>query len=172
MDAAETRSIRDNELTGPHDCCPWIPRCTGPTACRATGDTPSPTHGVPIVAHLHGGHTEYQFDGNPEFFFSPGYGARSAVGMFERIHYKFSMKTTARRQPVVPRPRPGHYPVERLCRYWPAFISCATTIDTGQAGQPAGPAGLALRKGLCHPGPHVPGHRRAVLSRLPRRSVL
>lgn len=27
--------------------------------------------GVPIVPHLHGGHTDYQFDGNPEFFFSP-----------------------------------------------------------------------------------------------------
>ena len=29
--------------------------------------------GVPMVAHLHGGHTDFQFDGNPEFFFSPGY---------------------------------------------------------------------------------------------------
>jgi spore coat protein A, manganese oxidase len=30
--------------------------------------------GVPIVSHLHGGHTDFQFDGNPEFFFSPGWG--------------------------------------------------------------------------------------------------
>ena len=29
--------------------------------------------GVPIVPHVHGGHTDYQFDGNPEFFFSPGF---------------------------------------------------------------------------------------------------
>jgi len=29
--------------------------------------------GVPIVAHLHGGHTDFQYDGNPEFFFSPKY---------------------------------------------------------------------------------------------------
>jgi FtsP/CotA-like multicopper oxidase with cupredoxin domain len=29
--------------------------------------------GVPIVTHLHGGHTDYQFDGNPEFFWSPDY---------------------------------------------------------------------------------------------------
>ena len=29
--------------------------------------------GVPIVAHVHGGHSDFQFDGNPEFFFSPGY---------------------------------------------------------------------------------------------------
>jgi hypothetical protein len=26
--------------------------------------------GVPISPHLHGGHTDYRFDGNPEFFFS------------------------------------------------------------------------------------------------------
>ncbi len=31
------------------------------------------TDGVPIVAHVHGGHTDFQFDGNPEFFFSPGW---------------------------------------------------------------------------------------------------
>jgi FtsP/CotA-like multicopper oxidase with cupredoxin domain len=30
-------------------------------------------NGVPIVSHLHGGHSDFQFDGNPEFFFSPGY---------------------------------------------------------------------------------------------------
>jgi FtsP/CotA-like multicopper oxidase with cupredoxin domain len=28
--------------------------------------------GVPIVTHLHGGHTDFQFDGNPEFFYNPG----------------------------------------------------------------------------------------------------
>jgi spore coat protein A len=28
-------------------------------------------HGIPIITHLHGGHTDYQFDGNPEFFYSP-----------------------------------------------------------------------------------------------------
>jgi FtsP/CotA-like multicopper oxidase with cupredoxin domain len=27
--------------------------------------------GVPISIHLHGGHNDFQFDGNPEFFFSP-----------------------------------------------------------------------------------------------------
>ena len=32
--------------------------------------------GVPIVAHVHGGHTDFQFDGNPEFFFSPNYSIR------------------------------------------------------------------------------------------------
>ena len=28
--------------------------------------------GVPTIAHLHGGHTDFQYDGNPEFFFNPG----------------------------------------------------------------------------------------------------
>jgi len=27
--------------------------------------------GVPLIAHLHGGHTDFQFDGNPEFFYGP-----------------------------------------------------------------------------------------------------
>jgi FtsP/CotA-like multicopper oxidase with cupredoxin domain len=27
--------------------------------------------GVPIITHLHGGHTDFQFDGNPEFFYGP-----------------------------------------------------------------------------------------------------
>ena len=32
--------------------------------------------GVPLIPHLHGGHTDFQFDGNPEFFFSPGWRVR------------------------------------------------------------------------------------------------
>lgn len=28
-------------------------------------------NGVPLVPHLHGGRTNFRFDGNPEFFFSP-----------------------------------------------------------------------------------------------------
>jgi FtsP/CotA-like multicopper oxidase with cupredoxin domain len=35
-----------------------------------------PVDGVPVVPHLHGGHTEWQSDGNPEYFFSPGWGVR------------------------------------------------------------------------------------------------
>ncbi len=30
-----------------------------------------PVDGVPIVVHLHGGHSDFQFDGNPEYFFGP-----------------------------------------------------------------------------------------------------
>ena len=32
--------------------------------------------GPPVVTHLHGGHTDAVFDGNPEYFFSPGYKVR------------------------------------------------------------------------------------------------
>jgi len=28
--------------------------------------------GVPIITHLHGGHSDFQYDGNPEFFYTPG----------------------------------------------------------------------------------------------------
>jgi spore coat protein A len=28
-------------------------------------------NGVPIITHLHGGNTDFQYDGNPEFFYSP-----------------------------------------------------------------------------------------------------
>jgi FtsP/CotA-like multicopper oxidase with cupredoxin domain len=35
-----------------------------------------PVNGVPVVPHLHGGHTTAIFDGNPEYFFSPGWGVR------------------------------------------------------------------------------------------------
>jgi len=36
-------------------------------------------NGVPIITHLHGGHTDYQFDGNPEFFYSPN-GPNQVIG--------------------------------------------------------------------------------------------
>jgi FtsP/CotA-like multicopper oxidase with cupredoxin domain len=36
-------------------------------------------NGVPIITHLHGGHSDFQFDGNPEFFYGPG-GANQVVG--------------------------------------------------------------------------------------------
>jgi FtsP/CotA-like multicopper oxidase with cupredoxin domain len=43
--------------------------------------------GVPIVAHLHGGHTDFQFDGNPEFFFSPGWGVRGPQWVEKKYIY-------------------------------------------------------------------------------------
>jgi spore coat protein A len=45
------------------------------------------TNGVPIVPHLHGGHTDFQFDGNPEFFFSPGWGVRGPQWLDKKFIY-------------------------------------------------------------------------------------
>jgi FtsP/CotA-like multicopper oxidase with cupredoxin domain len=36
--------------------------------------------GVPIITHLHGGHTDFQFDGNPEFFYSPKVKKKQVIG--------------------------------------------------------------------------------------------
>ncbi len=37
--------------------------------------------GVPIITHLHGGHSDFQYDGTPEFFYSPpGKNKKSIVG--------------------------------------------------------------------------------------------
>ncbi|MFC1997694.1 multicopper oxidase family protein [Chloroflexota bacterium] len=44
-------------------------------------------NGVPIVPHVHGGHTDFQFDGNPEFFFSPGYGVRGPQWVEKKYLY-------------------------------------------------------------------------------------
>jgi FtsP/CotA-like multicopper oxidase with cupredoxin domain len=37
-------------------------------------------NGVPIITHLHGGHTDFQFDGNPEFFYGPDGKGKQVVG--------------------------------------------------------------------------------------------
>ena len=44
--------------------------------------------GVPIVPHVHGGHTDFQFDGNPEFFFSPGFTQRGPQWVEKKYVYK------------------------------------------------------------------------------------
>ena len=43
--------------------------------------------GTPIVMHLHGGHSDFQFDGNPEFFFSPGYTIRGPQWVDKKYLY-------------------------------------------------------------------------------------
>ena len=43
--------------------------------------------GVPIVPHLHGGHTDAIFDGNPEYFFSPGYTVRGPQWVEKKYLY-------------------------------------------------------------------------------------
>jgi FtsP/CotA-like multicopper oxidase with cupredoxin domain len=44
-------------------------------------------NGTPLVMHLHGGHTAYQFDGNPEFFFSPGWAIRGPQWVDKKYVY-------------------------------------------------------------------------------------
>ena len=55
-----------------------LPGLTGSTIANS---------GVPIVSHLHGGHTDFQYDGNPEFFFSPGYGVRGPQWVEKKYIY-------------------------------------------------------------------------------------
>jgi FtsP/CotA-like multicopper oxidase with cupredoxin domain len=43
--------------------------------------------GVPVVMHLHGGHSDFQYDGNPEFFFSPGYTVRGPQWVEKKYLY-------------------------------------------------------------------------------------
>jgi FtsP/CotA-like multicopper oxidase with cupredoxin domain len=43
--------------------------------------------GVPIVPHVHGGHTDAIFDGNPEYFFSPGWTVRGPQWVEKKYVY-------------------------------------------------------------------------------------
>jgi len=43
--------------------------------------------GVPIVAHVHGAHSDFQFDGNPEFFFNPGWTVRGPQWVEKKYLY-------------------------------------------------------------------------------------
>ncbi len=43
--------------------------------------------GVPIVTHVHGGHTAFAFDGNPEYFFSPGFTVRGPRWLSKKYLY-------------------------------------------------------------------------------------
>jgi FtsP/CotA-like multicopper oxidase with cupredoxin domain len=44
-------------------------------------------NGVPIVAHVHGGHSDFDVDGNPEFFFSPGWEIRGPQWVDKKYVY-------------------------------------------------------------------------------------
>ena len=44
--------------------------------------------GFPIVPHVHGGHSDFQFDGNPEFFFSPGWAIRGPQWLEKKYVYQ------------------------------------------------------------------------------------
>ncbi len=50
-------------------------------------------NGVPIITHLHGGHTDFQFDGNPEFFYGPVLPNGQVVGpQWNNVPGGFTMK--------------------------------------------------------------------------------
>jgi len=44
-------------------------------------------NGVPLVPHLHGGHTRDIYDGNPEFFFSPDWGVKGPRWVSKKYVY-------------------------------------------------------------------------------------
>jgi FtsP/CotA-like multicopper oxidase with cupredoxin domain len=44
-------------------------------------------NGVPIVPHVHGGKNDSSFDGNPEYFFSPGYAVRGPRWVEKKYQY-------------------------------------------------------------------------------------
>ena len=46
------------------------------------------TNGVPIVTHLHGGHSDSIYDGNPEYFFSPNFQIRGPRWVSQEYLYK------------------------------------------------------------------------------------
>ena len=67
---AETKVRWDNELGNKHllpvdTSLHWAYSLPGYT------DYSIRRNGVPMITHLHGGRTDFQFDGNPEFFYSP-----------------------------------------------------------------------------------------------------
>jgi FtsP/CotA-like multicopper oxidase with cupredoxin domain len=45
------------------------------------------TDGVPVVVHVHGAHSDFQYDGNPEFFFSPNYRIRGPQWLEKKYLY-------------------------------------------------------------------------------------
>jgi spore coat protein A len=45
-------------------------------------------NGTPVVMHLHGGHSDFFVDGNPEFFFSPGYKIRGPQWQVKKYVYQ------------------------------------------------------------------------------------
>ena len=44
--------------------------------------------GTPIVVHVHGGHSDFHVDGNPEFFFSPGWEIRGPQWVGKKYVYQ------------------------------------------------------------------------------------
>ena len=77
--AAETMVRWDNQLYGKKHLLPvdtnlhWCYSLHAASSANGLDYTQFniQNDGVPIITHLHGGNTKFQFDGNPEFFYSP-----------------------------------------------------------------------------------------------------
>jgi len=77
--ADETVVRWENELQGKKHLLPvdtslhWCYSLHGPSSANGVDyrQFSIKKNGVPIITHLHGGNSEFQFDGNPEFFYSP-----------------------------------------------------------------------------------------------------
>ena len=112
-------------------CCRWTRRSTGPTrpaastAAMATVSDHDPYRGpVPIVTHLHGGHSDQESDGYPEAWYLPK--ARHIPQRYARAGSKYQhvpgaragrarpgVDTRQRRVPVRQRPARGDDVVPR-----------------------------------------------------------
>ena len=103
-------------------CCRSTRRCTGPTRPAARrvatthGDDQTPYRGpVPIVTHLHGGHSSEESDGYPEAWYLPA--ARNIPAGYAR---RGSFYGGSRRRPSRSSARPGR----------PAAPSSSTTTTS------------------------------------------
>jgi spore coat protein A, manganese oxidase len=95
-------------------------------------------NGIPIITHLHGGHTDFQFDGNPEWFYTPGNFVRGPSWKNEGIPF-----TTRFRYDVDVPAGPLWYHdhalgITRLNVYagLAGFFFVRDDYDTGQPGNP------------------------------------
>ena len=131
-------------------------------------------NGVPIVTHLHGGNSDFQYDGNPEFFYSPD-------GEVKGPQWDFvpgGFTNTFRYNNAVPAGNLWYHDhalgITRLNVYagLAGFYFVRDEFDTGHAGQPARAACVPVRTGVRDPGPDVHRQGRPVLPGLPRRPLL
>jgi FtsP/CotA-like multicopper oxidase with cupredoxin domain len=88
--------------------------------------------GVPIVVHVHGGHTDYQYDGNPEFFFSPNYPVRGPQWEEKKYYYDNSQSAATNWY------HDHALGITRLNVYagMAGFFIIRDDFDTGQPGNP------------------------------------
>ena len=100
--------------------------------------------GIPIITHVHGGHTDFQFDGNPEWFYTPGNFVRGPAWKAEGVRF-----TTRFRYDInVPAGCPWYHDhalgITRLNVYagMAGFIFIRDKYDTGGLGYQGHDLGL------------------------------